>query len=57
MVVPLQPVTKEICWNREGENKLRGIYGMGSVLSARRQKLTAEKLEKEPSKTYNIKAL
>ena len=57
VAVPLQPVTKEICWNKEGENKLRGIYGRGSVSSARRQKLAVEKLEKEASKTYNIKAL
>ena len=57
MAVPLQPVTKEISWNKEGENKLRGIYGTGSVSSARRQKLAAEKLEKEASKTYIIKAL
>ena len=57
VAVPFQPVTKEICWNKEGENKLRGIYGRGSVSSARRQKLAAEKLEKEASKTYNIKAL
>lgn len=48
---------KEISWNKEGENKLRGIYGGGSVSSARRQKLAAKKLEKEASKTYNIKAL
>ena len=39
--VPLQPVSKEICWNKEGENNLRGIYGKRSVSSARRQKLAA----------------
>ena len=55
--VPLQPVTKEECWNKEGENKLRGIYGRGSVSSARRQKLAAKKLEKESFKTYNSKVL
>ena len=33
VAVPLQPVAKEICWNKEGENKLRGIYGRGSVSS------------------------
>ena len=55
VAVPLQPVTKEIYWNKEGENKLRGIYRRGSVSSARRQKLAAEKLEKKASKTYNIK--
>ena len=57
VAVPLQAVTKEICWNKKGENKLRAIYGRGSILSTRRQKLAVEKLEKEVSKTYNIKAL
>lgn len=55
--IPLQSVTKEICWNKEGENKLRGIYRRGSISSARRQKLATEKLKKEVSKTYNIKIL
>ena len=27
--VPLQPVSKKICWNKVGENKLRGTYGKG----------------------------
>ena len=57
VAVFFQPVTKEICWNKEEENKLRDIYGRRSVLSTRRQKLAAEKLEKGASKTYNIKAL
>ena len=52
-----QSVTKEICWNKEEENRLRDIYGRGSILSARRQKLATEKLKKKASKTYNIKAL
>lgn len=38
---------KQIYQNKKRENKLRGIYERGSVLSAKRQKLTEEKLEKE----------
>lgn len=57
MAVPFQLVTKEICWNKKGENKLRGIYRRRSVLSAKRQKLAIKKLEKKISKTYNIKVL
>lgn len=50
-------MTKEISWNKERENKLRSIYRKRSVLLAKRQKLAAKKLEKEASKTYNIKVL
>lgn len=57
MAILFQPVTKDIYLNKEGENKLRGIYKKKSVLSAKKQKLTVEKLKKEASKTYNIKAL
>ena len=42
---------KEIHWNKEGKNKLRGAYGKGSILSLRRQKLATQKLEKEVSNT------
>lgn len=55
--VPLQAVSREICWNKEGENKLRGIYRKGLISSARRQKLVVKELEKEVSKIYNIKVL
>lgn len=55
--ISLQPITKEISWNKKRENKLKDVYGGGSILSAKRQKLTAKKLEKEKFKTYNIKAL
>ena len=27
---------EEICWNKEGENKLRGTYRKGSISSLRR---------------------
>lgn len=57
VAVPPQPITKETCWNKEGENKLKGIYERRSVSSARGQKLAAKKLEKEASKTHNVKAL
>lgn len=32
---------KEIKWNKEGENKLRGIYGNGSRSSSKRQRKSA----------------
>lgn len=50
-------MVKEISWNKKRENKLKDIYRKESILSVRRQKLAAKKLEKEASKTYNIKAL
>lgn len=62
-----QPMTKEavasqgapktIQWNKEGENKLRGMYGRGSISTLRRKKLATQNLEKEASNTYIIKAL
>ena len=55
--VASQGEPKEIRWNKEGENKLRGAYGKGSISSLRRQKLATQKLEKEASNTYSIKAL
>lgn len=33
--IPFQPITKEIYWNKEEENKLRRIYRRGSIFSAR----------------------
>ncbi len=54
--VTSQGASKKIFWNKEGENKLRGASGKGSISSLRRQKLT-QKLEKEASNTYSIKAL
>ena len=47
VVVLLQPVTKKICWNKKGENKLRDIYRKRFISSARKQKLGVEKLEKK----------
>lgn len=50
-------MAKEISWDKQEENKLRDIYGREFISSARRQKLVTKKLEKELSKTYNIKEL
>lgn len=47
----------EIKWNREGEDKLRGRYGKGSKRTRMRQQKSARELEKEASKTYDIRAL
>lgn len=44
-------------WNKEGEQKMRGSYGKGSTSSLRRQKISAQDLAKEASKSYNIGAL
>ena len=48
---------KEIKWNKEGENKLRGVYGNGSRSSSKRQRKSARELEKEATKSYDIRAL
>ncbi len=48
---------KEVKWNKEGEDKLRGSYGKGSRSTQMRKQRSARKLEKEASKTYNIQAL
>lgn len=50
-------VCKEIKWNKKGESKLRGVYGIGSRLSSKRQQKSAQELEEQAKKTYNIKAL
>lgn len=50
--VASQGVPKEIHWNEEGENKLRAVYGKGSISPLRRKKLATQKLEKEASNTY-----
>lgn len=55
--VASQSKPKEICWNKKSENKLRKTYGKASILSLKRQKLATQKLEKEASNTYSIKAL
>lgn len=47
----------EIKWNREEEDKLRGGYGKGSKRTRMRQQKSARELEKEASKTYDIRAL
>lgn len=47
----------EINWNKEGEDKLRGAYGNGSTLTSKRIRKAALELEKQASKTYNIRKL
>ncbi len=48
---------QELKWNKEGEHSLRGGYGSGSRSSTKRQRKSARELEKEGSKSYNIRAL
>lgn len=47
----------EIKWNKKGENKLYGVYRNGSISTLRRVWKTALKLDKQASKTYNIREL
>ena len=54
--VSIQSVPKKISWNQEGEDRLRGSYVKGSVSTLRKRKKSAQELEKEASKTYNITA-
>ncbi len=53
----LEVPQKELKWNKEGEFNLRGGYGSGSRSSKKRQKKSARELEKECSKSYDIRAL
>lgn len=55
--VPLRNAVKEIWWNKERENNLKGSYGKGSRSTNKRQKKATKELEKEVSKTHNIMAL
>ena len=48
---------QELKWNKEGERSLRGGYGSGSRSSTKRQRKSARELEKEGSKSYDIRAL
>ena len=54
---PSQKQPKEIRWNKEGEENLRGVYGQGSVATFYRKKKAASKWEEEGRKSYNIQAL
>ena len=45
---------KEIKWNKEGESKLRGVYGIGSRSSSKRQRKSARELEEQATKTYDL---
>lgn len=48
---------KEIKWNREGETKMRGIYGKGSRSTQKRRRKSARELESEASISYKLGAL
>ena len=48
---------QELKWNKEGEYSLRGGYESGSRSSTKRQWKSARELEKEGSKSYDIRAL
>ena len=48
---------QELKWNKEGERSLRRGYGSGSRSSRKRERKSARELDKEGSKSYNIKAL
>ena len=48
---------QELKWNKEGERSLCGGYGSGSRSSKKRQRKSARELEKEGSKSYDIRAL
>ena len=50
-------VCKEIKWNKEGENKLRGVYGIGSKATSKRQRKSARELDEQAKQTYDIRAL
>ena len=54
---PPQKRPKEIKWNKEGEENLRGVYGQGSVATLYRKKKAMKKWEEEGHKSYNIQAL
>lgn len=55
--VPLRNAVKEIRWNKEGENNLKGSYGKGSRSTKKRQRKATKELAKEAAKTHNIIAL
>ena len=48
---------QELKWNKEEESSLCGGYGVGSRLSRKREGKLAWELEKEGSKSYNIRTL
>ena len=47
--VSLEAPKREVKWNKEGEGKFRGVYGMGSRSSLKRQPKSARELEKQAS--------
>ena len=53
----IDEVKTKIKWNKEGEDKLRGAYGNGSRSTSRRERKSTRELEKQASKTYDIRAL
>lgn len=56
-VVSMQNIQKKIRWNQKKEDRLRDSYGKRSVSTLKKRKKSAQELEKEASKTYNITAL
>ena len=50
-------VRKEIKWNKEGENKLCGVYGIGSRATSKRRRKSARELDEQAKQTYDIRAL
>ena len=53
----LRNAVKEIKWHKERENNLRGGYEKGSRSTNNIQRKATKELEKEASKTYDIRAL
>lgn len=53
----IDEVRTQIKWNKEGEDKLRGAYGNGSRSTSRRERKSTRELEKQASKTYDIRVL
>lgn len=53
----IDEVRTEIKRNKEGEDRLRGAYGDGSRSTSRRERKSTRELEKQASKTYDIRAL
>ena len=53
----IDEVRTQIKWNKEGEDKLRGAYGNGSRSTSRRERKSTRELEKQASKTYDLRAL
>ncbi len=53
----IDEVRTQIKWNKEGEEKLRRVYRNSSRSTSRREWKSARELEKQASKTYDIRVL